>query len=184
MPRPLRILDLGGTIAFWNSVDYARLGNVEVTMLNLLAQEDLLLGFRADIGDARSLKHYDARNYDLVFSNSCIGHVGTWDDQRRMTEEIRRVGKRYFIQTPNHYFPIDWRTGLPLFHFMPELLQSCGVYLFPIAHCGRLGWDEARTWPRWVRNLKRREVETLFPEARIVRERFGWLTKSFVAIWR
>ncbi|MEM2045934.1 MAG: class I SAM-dependent methyltransferase, partial [Candidatus Bathyarchaeia archaeon] len=56
------------------------------------------------IGDARCMPFKD-KSFDVVFSNSVIEHVGNYDDQKMCAEEIRRVGKCYFVQTPNFYFP-------------------------------------------------------------------------------
>lgn len=77
----------------------------KVTLLNVMPQA----GIDAVLGDARDLSRYGDGEFDVVFSNSCIGHVGGFEDQLRMAREIRRVGRRYFVQTPNHGLPIDWR---------------------------------------------------------------------------
>ena len=34
-PRPLHILDVGGTVSFWKSMDLETLGDVHITLLNL-----------------------------------------------------------------------------------------------------------------------------------------------------
>lgn len=56
---------------------------------------------------------FKEKEFDLVFSNSVIEHVGGFQDQMKAANEIRRVGKNYFIQTPNKYFlfrrPTFWK---------------------------------------------------------------------------
>src|SRR5262245_36366424 len=89
LPRPLRILDVGGTLSFWNTIDYASLGRIEVTLLNLFPQENLPPNFRSEVGDARDLQAYRSRGYDVVFSNSVIGHVGSFDNQKEMAQQLR-----------------------------------------------------------------------------------------------
>lgn len=53
------------------------------------------------------MKQFQDNEFDAVFSNSVIEHVGDYEAQRQMANEIMRVGKRYFVQTPNFYFPIE-----------------------------------------------------------------------------
>ncbi len=40
------------------------------------------------------------KSYDIVFSNSVIEHVGNLEKQKQFADEVQRVGKSYFIQTP------------------------------------------------------------------------------------
>jgi hypothetical protein len=74
-------------------------------------------------GDARSLELPD-QSFDIVFSNSVIEHVGTWEDQHAFARETARVGKRYWIQTPNKHFPIEPHMNFPYFQFLPRALQE------------------------------------------------------------
>jgi hypothetical protein len=100
----------------------------------------------------------------------------------RTASEIRRVGRCYFVQTPNHAFPIDWRTMVPMFHFLPAAAQT---WCFERARVGtyRRARDriEALHWASRVRNIRRRELALLFPGGTVVHERFGGFTKSFIA---
>ena len=124
------------------------------------------------------------RAFDVVFSNSVIEHVGGPNEQRRMAEEIRRVGKRYFVQTPNRNFPIEPHFLFPFYQFLPNTLQVWLLRSFD------LGWfrrtpdpARARRAISGIRLLGYREVSRLFPEAEIYEEKFLGLTKSFVAHW-
>ena len=132
-------------------------------------------------GDARDLSRFRDREFDVVFSNSVIEHVGDYADQRRMADEIRRIGKRYFLQTPNRHFPIEPHFLFPFFQFLPLCTQ---VWL--VSHLS-LGWhrkvidrQEAVQMVASIRLLTRREMQELFPEATLVEEKFGGLTKSFI----
>ena len=182
LPRPIRILDVGGTVSFWRTMDHGRLGEIHVTLLNRFAQDDLPPRFRSEVGDARCLDAYRPEDYDVVFSNSVLGHVGTFEDQKRMSNEIKRIARRYFVQTPNRYFVVDWRTLVPFFHFLPIRLRAWCVCHVPIAPFGRLSsYSSAVEWASLVRDLTRREVRILFPDAKLVRERLLGITKSFIA---
>lgn len=179
--RPIRILDVGGTMGFWEVMDYARLGGIEVTLLNVYAQGNLPPSFRSQIGDARSLNGCKPEDYDVVVSNSVIGHVGSFENQQKMAGEIQRIATRYFVQTPNHFFPIDWRTLLPFFHFLPVKQKAWWLHHFPLAPFGRIkSFEDSVKWAGAVRNLTCRELKCLFPGARIARERLLGLTKSFM----
>jgi len=51
--------------------------------------------------------------FDLVFSNSVIEHVGDFERMRQFVHEARRVAKSYWIQTPSKWFPIEPHCGMP-----------------------------------------------------------------------
>lgn len=132
-------------------------------------------------------------HFDIVFCSSVIEHVTvdkadaySYEDgaefvhaalrrQRRLADEIRRVGASYFVQTPNRYFIIESHTWLPgIVAFLPRRLL---VRLIPIFN---------RFWPKdtspdW-NLLTEREFTTMFPDADIVRERSLGMTKSLMAV--
>ncbi len=56
--------------------------------------------------------------FDAVFSNAVVEHTGSRAQQRRFVHEICRVGKRFFVTTPNRGFPIEMHTGLPFVHYL------------------------------------------------------------------
>ena len=85
--------------------------------------------------------------------------------------ELRRVAARWFVQTPNRWFPIEPHALLPFVHWLPRPL---GRRLWRLGVSGD-PYDE-------VRLLGERELRSLFPDAEIVRERAGPFTKSLVAV--
>jgi len=117
LERPIKVLDVGGTIIHWQKIDFSSLGDIEVRLLNILPQQEVEAPFFSVVGDGRDLSRYADQEFDLVYSNSVINMVDNFADQKQMAQEIRRVGKRYFVQTPNHRFWLDWRTMVPFFHF-------------------------------------------------------------------
>jgi SAM-dependent methyltransferase len=72
-------------------------------------------------GDACALPFADGE-FDIVFSNAVIEHVGDRERQRQLVSEALRVGRRIFITTPNRRFPIEVHTRLPLMHWLPDRL--------------------------------------------------------------
>jgi SAM-dependent methyltransferase len=101
-------------------------------------------------GDACALP-FDDGEFDVVFSNAVIEHVGGRERQRRLVSEALRVGRRVFITTPNRRFPLEVHTRLPLVHWLPE----------GIAH---RAYDAARKgFAKDIHLLSKRELEALFP---------------------
>ena len=72
-------------------------------------------------GDACALPFEDGE-FEIVFSNAVIEHVGDRERQRQLVSEAVRVGRRVFITTPNRRFPIEVHTRLPLVHWLPDSL--------------------------------------------------------------
>ncbi|HEY0528577.1 MAG TPA: class I SAM-dependent methyltransferase [Gemmatimonadaceae bacterium] len=188
LPRPLAILDVGGTQEFWERMGRDALGDVRVTLLNIQKLATSGAMFEGVQGDARDLSRYGDATFDVVFSNSVIEHLGpSFEDQRRMADEIRRVGRRYFVQTPNRYFPVEPHFLMPAFQFWPVSAR-----VWAATHFG-LGWysrfEDAAAATREVKSiclLSESQVRELFPDASIYKEKFLGLTKSFVAYagWR
>lgn len=184
VPRPVRILDVGGEQQFWKMMGTDRLEGISVTLLNLRSEELTESLFVDSIaGDARDLGRFESGAFDVVFSNSVIEHLGPrFEDQRRMANEIRRVGKRYFVQTPNRYFPIEPHFLTPGFQFFPVSLRVWLVTHFSVGWYPRFRDVASATQEvQSICLLSRTQVRELFPEAGIFEEKILGLTKSFVA---
>jgi len=179
---PQSILDVGGTETFWEVMDFADSPHL-ITLLNLQKIEVKHKNISSVQGNACSMMQFGNKSFDIVFSNSVIEHVGGINDQWRMAQEVRRVGRKYFVQTPNYYFPIEPHFLFPCFHWLPI---SFRVWLL---RRYSLGWipreqdmHRAHEIIRRIRLLKAAELQTIFPDATIWRERIFGLTKSIVAI--
>jgi len=60
--------------------------------------------------------------FDVVFSNAVLEHVGSRAEQAQFLGELRRVGRAFFVTTPNRWFPFEHHTGLPFVHYLPPRL--------------------------------------------------------------
>jgi hypothetical protein len=179
--RPNRILDVGGTWAYWRQMDWRALGDIEVVLLNVSLEKGLPYPFTSVVCDARELSGYANQEFDTVYSNSVLGHVGSFADQQRMAQEIRRVGRSYFVQTPNQNFVVDWRTLVPFFHFLPVPYQAWCLRHFRVGAYPRItDYSTSIHQAGRIRNVTFDELQSLFPNGAIVRERVGGLTKSFM----
>ena len=181
-PRPLRILDVGGTPGFWLRMDPFNFEGIQLVLLNLQPQTVDHPAMTAMGGDATNMPQFSDGEFDVVFSNSVIEHVGPLEAQQRMAAEVQRVGQRYFIQTPNRYFPIEPHFLVPFFQFLPLSLRVWMAMHF------NLGWykkfpDKAKATAAVseIRLLTRNEMARMFPTGQIYEEKLLGLTKSFVA---
>jgi Methyltransferase domain len=177
-----RILDIGGTPECWNLLP----ARPRITLLNTPRAKDDLAGAAEWVaGDGRALPFRD-RAFDIVFSNSVIEHVGDPESQRRFAAEVARVGRAYWVQTPNRWFPVEQHLLTPLIHWLPRTWQRAIVPRVNVWQALTKPPEDRRAfyidhYLRDVRLLSAQELHTLFPAARILRERFlGW-TKSLVA---
>jgi len=181
LENEIHILDVGGTENFWQTAQLPDGKDIKITLLNLGKLPTALLNVTSIDGDARDIQFPDSQ-FDVVFSNSVIEHVGDFRDQEKMAREVRRVGKRHFIQTPNKYFPIEPHFVFPLYQFLPNILQIWLLQNF------NLGWMKktpnrvnASKLIAEIRLLDRSEFKVLFPESNLFEEKFFGLTKSFIA---
>jgi ubiquinone/menaquinone biosynthesis C-methylase UbiE len=185
----IRILDVGGTINFWRQVGRPSEG-VEITILNLndesieIESNDTGQGrdccYNFVEGNACCLSQFQDQQFDIVFSNSVIEHLGSQENQKKMVEEARRVGRRYFIQTPNYYFPMEQHFYWLGFQFFPQSLRLLLFQRFS------LGWvpkaknrEEAMKFDSSCLLFRKKDLKKLAPEAKIYEEKFLGLTKSF-----
>ena len=184
------LLDIGGTYGFWktweNHFDWSK---IRITCVNINPTHADTGRSKIDIemvqGDARNLHQFADGHFDLIFSNSVIEHVGVWSDMFAMASEVRRLAKRYFVQTPYFWFPIEPHARTPLLHMLPI---SLGYRIVMARKCGY--WQRAATVDEAMRTLEsarlldKRQFGALFPDADIISERFLGLTKSMFAIKR
>jgi SAM-dependent methyltransferase len=178
-----RILDVGGTPANWLLAGV----RPRVTLLNVpRGHERAKDGFTFISADARQLPFRD-QSFEIVFSNSVIEHVGAPTEHCRFADEVRRVGKRYWVQTPNRWFPVEQHLLTPFVHWLPRDWQRSWITKWTV-----WDWVERPSPDRreyYIRHfledihlLSARELVALFPDAEILRERsLGW-TKSLIAV--
>jgi hypothetical protein len=177
-----RVLDIGGTPECWDTAPV----RPRLVLLNTPRAAADLAGAQWVAGDGRSLPFRDGA-FELVFSNSVIEHVGDRASQQRFAREVARVGRAYWVQTPDRRFPVEQHLLTPLVHWLPRRWQRAIVPRWNVWSLVAAVTPDRRDfyldhYLSDVRLLTAREVRELFPGAQVLRERvLGW-SKSLIAI--
>lgn len=181
---PITILDVGGTESFWESMKFTQNErSARIVLLNIEESKTTKPNFTSVSCDARDMNIFRNGEFDLMFSNSTIEHVGTYDQQRRMAAEVQRVGKRYFVQTPNRFFPIEPHFLFPLFQFLPLSIRVFLIRHFELGFYAQGGVSDkqkAAEIANSIRLLTKKELMNLFPDGKIYEEKVLGLVKSFI----
>ncbi len=179
--RPIRIIDVGGTLEYWKHRSGISDHSLDITVVNLEA--DVIDGehLRSRPGDATDLRFVADGEYDVAFSNSVIEHLFTKENQEKMAAEIQRVANAYYVQTPNYWFPIEPHFLFPGWQWLPVAARSTILSRFRVGQRGPYTSTEAaRRAVEEIQLLTEKELVRLFPGASVWKERFFGLTKSLV----
>lgn len=182
-PTPrTRVLDVGGLPRLWNGTAMG----AQLTILNLQPLPEHEARFLTPNqqfvqGDGTRLPWED-KSFDIVFSNSVIEHLGTWENQMAFARECRRVGAAYWVQTPAREFPVEPHFVTLFLHWFSPATRKRLLRFFSL-----WGWL-ARPRPEAVaaavaevRLLTLKEVNDLFPDSQVLIERWFGLPKSYIA---
>ena len=174
-----RVLDVGGGGYPWDILDPA----AHITILNRerphTVPEDTKHEFV--IGDGTNLQYAD-QSFDLVFSNSVIEHVGDLSTQQRFANEMLRVGRNVYCQTPNKYFFIEPHLIAAFIHWLPysilrKLIRYGSIWGW-VAKPNQAQIDE---FLNSTRLLDLKEFKDLYPNCELRLEKVLGFTKSFIA---
>jgi SAM-dependent methyltransferase len=118
--------------------------------------------------DATRRLPFEDGAFDLAYSNSLIEHLPP-ADRAAFAAEVKRVARRWWVQTPAFGFPLEPHALLPFAHWLPPALRR------PYWRLGVAGaWEE-------ISLLRRGDLTALFGEP-VIAERLGPLAKSWIAV--
>lgn len=122
------------------------------------------------VADAGHLP-FKAGAFACIFCNSVIEHV---PDPGALASEIRRTGRRFFLQTPNGKFPLETHSLIPIpfYRYWPVPGRRL------LCRLAGSSYDYVAT----VTYLSRDDLAQFFPSALIDTERVVNLVKSFYVI--
>ncbi|WP_299455631.1 class I SAM-dependent methyltransferase [uncultured Microscilla sp.] len=181
LPKPMKILDVGGTQLFWVNRGFHNNPNYHITLLNLHKEPSDYSNIQSIVGDATNLSDYEDNHFDLVFSNSVIEHLFTYQNQEKMAAEVQRVGHYHYIQTPNYYFFIEPHYLLPFFQFLPRSLQLFILTKTRLSRGIKYTKEAANAYLDEIQLLSKKQYKRLFPESLFYKEKFLGMTKSITA---
>ena len=170
-----KILDVGGYQHFWEGSNLEK----NVTILNIELPQQQPAPFTWVQGDACAMTMFQDQQFDIVFSNSVIEHVGNMARQQLFAQEVQRVAKRYWVQTPYKHFPIEPHFVFPFYQYLPRQLRNFIAKVWPFSFAKMLNLDPiAEAEHIWL--LGKRDLRTLFRNAELYNENFMGLTKSLI----
>jgi hypothetical protein len=192
MKRPLNIIDLGGTVAFWARWGMTLLDECQITLINNHVLdptnrnvENPFPFITNKVADAMAMTEEEFRQYDLIFSNSFFEHLEHRAAQARLAKIIIASGVPYFIQVPNKRSPVDPHFPspfVPFFALYPEWLRARLLTMGAFGSGGRApSLAQARLRMRYYNPLGKFDTVTLFPNAKIRMERPLGIATSILA---
>lgn len=172
------ILDVGGEPSFWHKSGFKG----KIIFINLHPPsviKKLPLNWEYIQGDARNLC-FKNKSIDIIFSNSVIEHI---NNQKLFAHEVSRVGKRYWLQTPNKYFPIEPHFLIPGLQFLSRQNAVKIIKIFSLFLRNRFANYNSLNWFKIIDDitlLSSSDLNYLFPDGKLVYERFLLLKKSLI----
>lgn len=188
------ILDLGGSDGGHIASVVPGHGNVTVADINRkkLDAAEAVHGHKSRLLDESPRLPFRDAEFDIVFCSSVIEHVTgpkskvaeitsnsefreqAFAMQKGFAQEIRRIGRGYFVQTPFKHFPLESHTNTPgIVMLLPRSIQL-------------------EIWKRWplcnhppdFNLFTVDDMKQCFPESEIHLEHAFGLTKSIMAVKR
>jgi hypothetical protein len=120
--------------------------------------------------------------FDLVFSNSLIEHLGGHAARRRFADVVSALAASYVIQTPYRYFPVEPHWMFPAFQFLPIAARSWLAPRWPLGSTRGWNAEAAANEVMSAELLSVAEMRNYFPDSKIVWERVAGLPKSMIAV--
>lgn len=193
LPRPIRVIDLGGSAEMWARWGVTETDRLLITLINNHHIDKSHLGERLSGNfiserqmDVMELSKEDLASYDVVFSNSMLEHLSSVEEQTRLAASIANCGLPYFVQVPNKNCIVDPHFPHPLAPFFAAWPRSFQVRTLTLHRLGSgsrcASTEEAIRRLHYYTPLSRHRLRQIFPGATIAIERTFGLPLSLVAM--
>jgi 2-polyprenyl-3-methyl-5-hydroxy-6-metoxy-1,4-benzoquinol methylase len=125
-------------------------------------------GVKTLVFDGCALPFRD-KSFDVVYSNAVIEHLADRYAQQRFAAEVVRVGKGWFVTTPNLYYPVEPHYHLPLVQFLPQRWQRSLVEAL-----GRTPYENLNL-------LTKQQLQRLLPDGDVIGCRVTFYPETLIA---
>jgi len=109
------------------------------------------------------------QSFDIVYSNAVLEHLPGDEWLERFAAEVQRVGKGWFITTPNFWYPVDPHYHLPFIQLLPETTQRRLV-----RRLGKIPYDHLHL-------LTAKKLRRLFPAGEVIGCRVTFYPETLIA---
>lgn len=131
-------------------------------------------------GDACELPWPD-NYFDIVYSNAVIEHLGTFEKQKKMANEIKRVGKRWFVTTPNRWYPFEFHMRLPFITWLPNKGYLWIGTVISYNHVKKK-YTFSNKRRNDLRLMTTQELKRCFPCSRIIKQRVTFMAETLIVV--
>jgi SAM-dependent methyltransferase len=186
--KEMKILDIGAEISPTNEFIVKFIDNYpwknNMSAINLSSEHISLIQqyypeIDARVGDACDLPWED-KHFDIVYSNAVIEHLGNFEKQKQMAAEIIRVGKSWFVTTPNRWYPFEFHMRLPFVTWLPRNGYIRFGRIISYNHVKR----------KYVTGIKHdnlrlmtaKELNHCFPTSRVIKQRVTFMAETLICV--
>jgi hypothetical protein len=176
-----RVVDIGGSGEFWRVARELGFPLPRVTIVNLLPPADGEGSLEWVMADGGRLPFANDA-FDLAISNSVIEHVGGFAAQSAFGEEVKRVARSVFVQTPDYWCLMEPHFLAPFVHWLPRRWRAGVLPFTPWGLIARPDRGYVERMAAEIRLLDATEMKRIFSGCSIRRGRVLGLPKDLVAI--
>jgi len=131
------------------------------------------------VGDACNLPWED-KHFDIVYSNAVIEHLENFERQKKMATEIMRVGKSWFVTTPNRWYPFEFHMRLPFVTWLPRNGYIRFGQVISYHHMKRKYMTGIRHDS--LRLMTAKDLKHCFPTSRIIKQRVTFMAETLICV--
>lgn len=131
------------------------------------------------IGDACNLP-WENKHFDIVYSNAVIEHLENFERQKKMATEIMRVGKSWFVTTPNRWYPFEFHMRLPFVTWLPRNGYIRFGQVISYHHMKRKYMTGIRHDS--LRLMTAKDLKHCFPTSRIIKQRVTFMAETLICV--